>query len=216
MMGTFYDAPNDYRNYLAHYGIKGQKWGVKNGPPYPLTVSKMSQRQLNELAKDYSITKNENMYRVTTTVHETENRPMYVYLEADNYGAYESDHIEFLQGAPHKVVYRPKKQLKIAGYISAANALLKSYGLNIRVEDFTREQISDTIRKLNVKSDFQQMPEDQYKAIVRELKNEGYDGCIDLVDTKYIDPNDLDWDTVTTATLIFEPRKSCRFIGTEW
>ena len=22
--------------YLAHYGIKGQKWGVRNGPPYPL------------------------------------------------------------------------------------------------------------------------------------------------------------------------------------
>lgn len=27
---------NDYRNYLAHHGIKGQKWGDKNGPPYPL------------------------------------------------------------------------------------------------------------------------------------------------------------------------------------
>ena len=23
-------------NYLAHHGIKGQKWGVMNGPPYPL------------------------------------------------------------------------------------------------------------------------------------------------------------------------------------
>lgn len=22
--------------YLAHHGIKGQKWGVRNGPPYPL------------------------------------------------------------------------------------------------------------------------------------------------------------------------------------
>lgn len=25
-----------YGDYLAHHGIKGQKWGVKNGPPYPL------------------------------------------------------------------------------------------------------------------------------------------------------------------------------------
>lgn len=24
-------------NTLAHHGIKGQKWGVRNGPPYPLT-----------------------------------------------------------------------------------------------------------------------------------------------------------------------------------
>lgn len=27
---------NDYRYYLAHHGILGQKWGQKNGPPYPL------------------------------------------------------------------------------------------------------------------------------------------------------------------------------------
>lgn len=27
-MGTFY-APNDYRNYIAHYGVKGMKWGVR-------------------------------------------------------------------------------------------------------------------------------------------------------------------------------------------
>lgn len=25
-----------YEMYLIHHGIKGQKWGVKNGPPYPL------------------------------------------------------------------------------------------------------------------------------------------------------------------------------------
>ena len=25
--------------YIAHHGIKGQKWGVKNGPPYPLAPS---------------------------------------------------------------------------------------------------------------------------------------------------------------------------------
>ena len=26
----------DESNYLAHHGIKGQKWGKRNGPPYPL------------------------------------------------------------------------------------------------------------------------------------------------------------------------------------
>ena len=26
-----------YKDYLMHHGVKGQKWGVRNGPPYPLT-----------------------------------------------------------------------------------------------------------------------------------------------------------------------------------
>lgn len=27
-------------NYLVHHGKKGQKWGVRNGPPYPLGTNK--------------------------------------------------------------------------------------------------------------------------------------------------------------------------------
>ena len=30
---------NDYRSYLEHHGILGMKWGVQNGPPYPLGAS---------------------------------------------------------------------------------------------------------------------------------------------------------------------------------
>lgn len=31
-------ARNDFEsNYLMHHGILGQKWGKKNGPPYPLS-----------------------------------------------------------------------------------------------------------------------------------------------------------------------------------
>lgn len=29
-------SENDWWTYLAHHGVKGQKWGVKNGPPYPI------------------------------------------------------------------------------------------------------------------------------------------------------------------------------------
>lgn len=32
-------------NELRHHGIKGQKWGVRNGPPYPLKESKKSQKE---------------------------------------------------------------------------------------------------------------------------------------------------------------------------
>ena len=33
---------NDYRDYLAHHGILGQRWGKRNGPPYPLSASSHS------------------------------------------------------------------------------------------------------------------------------------------------------------------------------
>lgn len=31
--------------YLAHHGIEGQKWGVRNGPPYPLSAEDHSARE---------------------------------------------------------------------------------------------------------------------------------------------------------------------------
>lgn len=31
MDGTFYPK-NDYRNYLAHHGVKGMHWGVRKQP----------------------------------------------------------------------------------------------------------------------------------------------------------------------------------------
>lgn len=34
-------------NYeLYHHGIKGMKWGVKNGPPYPLVTGAKSKKEL--------------------------------------------------------------------------------------------------------------------------------------------------------------------------
>jgi len=30
-----------YLNSISHHGVMGQKWGVKNGPPYPLVEKKI-------------------------------------------------------------------------------------------------------------------------------------------------------------------------------
>ncbi len=37
-------------DFLVHHGILGQKWGVRNGPPYPLESDKLASK-INELAK---------------------------------------------------------------------------------------------------------------------------------------------------------------------
>ena len=33
-MSTFYNSPNDYRNCLKHYGVRGMKWGVRKASAY--------------------------------------------------------------------------------------------------------------------------------------------------------------------------------------
>ena len=55
-----------------HHGIKGQKWGVENGPPYPLSPSKdysaaekKANKILNKVSKKYDNSKVQN------TVYET-------------------------------------------------------------------------------------------------------------------------------------------------
>lgn len=46
-------SSNDWRDYqeLYHHGIPGQKWGVQNGPPYPLNA-KGKQRRMAELTNE--------------------------------------------------------------------------------------------------------------------------------------------------------------------
>lgn len=54
---------------LYHHGIKGQKWGVKNGPPYPLKISRSESRKMNK--KGYTLQKGTYLYRTTGNAHES-------------------------------------------------------------------------------------------------------------------------------------------------
>ncbi len=47
----------DRDSYLSHHGILGQKWGQRNGPPYPLSGGSYSQ---SEIKKVYKARKNKN------------------------------------------------------------------------------------------------------------------------------------------------------------
>lgn len=44
----------DHKDELYHHGIKGQKWGKKNGPPYPLGASDHSSAERKEGHKGWS------------------------------------------------------------------------------------------------------------------------------------------------------------------
>lgn len=44
----------EYKNYLMHHGIEGQKWGKRNGPPYPLDPEDHSAAEKKANGGDYS------------------------------------------------------------------------------------------------------------------------------------------------------------------
>ncbi len=47
-------------NVLAHHGIKGQKWGVRNGPPYPLDKSQKSDTIVEDAIESGEVSKTVN------------------------------------------------------------------------------------------------------------------------------------------------------------
>lgn len=62
--------------YLAHHGIKGQQWGVRNGPPYPIEDKVLKKgTRLNSVSGDY---KKAEKYRKT-------GRPMYTYRDDEEW-----------------------------------------------------------------------------------------------------------------------------------
>lgn len=64
-MSTFYDAPNDYRNYLCHYGIKGMN--RPHGLKYKKRGSSLREHRLNQVK---TVTRQELEQRRADQEHE--------------------------------------------------------------------------------------------------------------------------------------------------
>lgn len=56
-MINYTPTPDYYNDYICHHGIKGQKWGVKNGPPYPLGKGSIIKRKPKTLGKQWKAEK---------------------------------------------------------------------------------------------------------------------------------------------------------------
>lgn len=53
---------NIYQRELYHHGILNQKWGRRNGPPYPLDREDHSKAEKKTLTKSLSGKRHEEMY----------------------------------------------------------------------------------------------------------------------------------------------------------
>lgn len=62
--------------YLIHHGVKGQEWGVRNGPPYPIDHKIMKKgTRLNSVSGDYKVGTN----------YLNSGRPLYTYNPDDEW-----------------------------------------------------------------------------------------------------------------------------------
>ena len=80
-MGTFYDAPNDYRNYLAHHGVKGMHWGIRKqypivGRPRDGGLRRISRNPLISALQTSNARRNQAKYNKETSDFDTKNKEL--------------------------------------------------------------------------------------------------------------------------------------------
>lgn len=155
--------------YLAHHGIRGQRWGTRNGPPYPLkggSYTKTEWKALKEARKtkysrynkrhfDQVIEEGTTMQTLARDPNRTKDTDMFyaAYTKADKarYNAifnhktlqtlYDEDGNEIGTGKTYKWAIENKatKAIKVASQDSGAKAVMNLYENNRDFYNFVRD-----------------------------------------------------------------------------
>lgn len=73
-MSNFVYQLSEDSDFLMHHGIKGQKWGVENGPPYPLSAKDYSaaEKRQNRIKEDLNYAR--DLYKGSKIVNKEYNK----------------------------------------------------------------------------------------------------------------------------------------------
>jgi len=171
-----------YENELYHHGILGQKWGKRNGPPYPLSddIFTTESPKIKLKSGDY-------LYKKGTTVghfgdYDTK-YPIYLYTNQKDRGVYK----DFRSG-DH--IFKLRNTVRVPDEVTTLLELYKFSGKNDLVMNHPYDYWKDTIDQGNY--DF-----------FRYMKLKGYDGVPDIRDMGLYSDDPL---------ILFNPRKTLKEI----
>lgn len=199
------------KDYLGHTGILGMKWGVRNGPPYPLKEGERSseEKRLN----DTTIEKGTKLYRVTFNDGDSDEHRTYVSGNMGDASTYALRALflqkaNILQGTPVIKEYIVNNNMKMAGENTIREAhknIISKYNdlelgkMVANSDDYSYDDYIDfgrTHRK-HVLGDskyityhelvFNLIANDRAnnqitKQVYDSLKKSGYDGMVDIYD----------------------------------
>lgn len=154
-------------NELYHHGVKGQEWGKRNGPPYPLgytqlvkagyltgngdKVKKMRKKldNLTDKNGDYIVKKGTEFSRVTSNENESSGSKYMSFLDEDK-SLYSGHFTQYMDGEhAYEDTYKANKDIKIASHERTVNSILEKIGDEkikdyMSVNDLTWETKSDS------------------------------------------------------------------------
>lgn len=185
-------------DYLAHHGIRGQKWGVKNGPPYPLSggdytrtewkaLKKARKRKyslynkkhydqviaegtkLQTLARDPNRTKSADMFYASYTKHDNDRYNAMFNHKTPN-TIYDDEGNPIGTGAiyKYKITNTVTSNIKVASEDSGAKALMHLYETDRDFYNFVRDPER---LKATLQKMFVPIDTAKYKKVINKLSN---------------------------------------------
>lgn len=73
---------NNFKDYICHHGVEGQRWGVRNGPPYPIEDKVLRKgTKLEHISKHYAGGNN----KALLDFYQRSKRALYVYRQDEEH-----------------------------------------------------------------------------------------------------------------------------------
>lgn len=145
---------------LFHYGVKGQRWGVRNGPPYPIEDKVMKKgTRLNSVSVDYDPEHYRKSGRIMYTYNPNDSWDSSVYK-----GPFSVYKINSTGGTPFEHQYEVVKDLKMPTKKERYDEYVNLYKKNVKTFTNDLQRVQDVVKDYS-------MGPDMVKAQKMDLKN---------------------------------------------